>query len=314
MSTTNQLHVILGASGAIGMEIIKDLQHRGLPFRAVERTKNIEGIDTFHADISHIDELKKAVDGATHVYNCVGLKYDTKFWQDNWPTIIDNLIEAVGEIDAALVQFDNIYMYGPAPLENPITEKHPRNPSSNKGKVRLLLEQKLLTAFESGKLRGLIARAGDFYGPGANLSMLYASVLDRMLAGKVPQWLANPDIIHTYTYTPDAARGCVQLGLDESSYGQVWHLPTSKDILTSREVISMFQKYLQVEEKIQVLPRFMLHILGLFIPILRELKEMIYQFDNPYVFDSTKFETKYPDFKITSYQEGVKAMVDFYKK
>jgi nucleoside-diphosphate-sugar epimerase len=314
MSNTNQLHVILGASGAIGTEIIKDLQHRGLPFRVVERTKNIEGIDTVHADISHIDELKEAIKGATHVYNCVGVQYDTNIWREVWPTIIDNLIEAVSEIDAVLIHFDNIYMYGPVPLQNPITEEHPRNPSSNKGKVRLLLEQKLLTAFESGKLRGVIARAGDFYGPKANLSMLYASVLDRMLVGKAPQWLANPDIVHTYTYTPDAARGCVVLGLDPSSYGQIWHLPTSKEVLTSRQIIAKFQKYVHAEEKIQVLPRVMFHILGLFVPILRELKEMIYQFDSPYVFDSTKFETKYPDFKVTSYQDGVKTMVDFYKK
>lgn len=314
MTNIPQLHVILGASGAIGTEIIKDLQARSLPFRVVERTKNISGIETTHADISRIDELKKAIEGATHVYNCVGLKYDTELWKSQWPEIIDNLIEAVSEIDAVLIHFDNIYMYGPSPLQNPITEKHPREPISEKGKVRLVLEQKLLEAFSSSKLRGVIARSGDFYGPGANLSMLYSSVLERALVGKVPQFLSNPDVDHTYTYTPDAARGCVVLGLDPTSYGQVWHLPTTKEILTSRKIISIIQKELGQEEKIQVLPRFALNILGLFVPILRELKEMLYQFDNPYVFDSTKFETKYQDFKVTNYQEGVKTTVNYYKK
>jgi nucleoside-diphosphate-sugar epimerase len=314
MINSNQLHVILGASGAIGMEIIKDLQSKNLPFRAVERSKTIPHIETVHADITKIDELKKALIGATHVYCCVGVKYDTKKWQQVWPTIIDNLIEACSEVDATLVMFDNIYMYGPSPLENPITELHPRNPISNKGKVRLELEEKLLSAFESGNLKGLIARAADFYGPGATLSMLYNSVLDRMLVGKTPQWLANPDLLHTYTYTPDAARGCVTLALDESSYRQVWHLPTSKEILTSKQIIAIFQKKLGMSEQVQVMPRLMYNILALFIPILKELKEMLYQFDNPYVFDSSKFEAKYPNFKITSYQEGVNAMVDFYQK
>jgi nucleoside-diphosphate-sugar epimerase len=314
MTNSNQLHVILGASGAIGMEIIKELQSKNLPFRAVERSKTIPNIETTHADISKIDELKKALVGATHVYSCVGVKYDTKIWQQVWPQITDNLIEACSEINATLVFFDNIYLYGPTPLEIPITEHHPRNPPSNKGTVRLSLEKKLMTAFESGKLKGLIARAGDFYGPGAKLSMLYNSVLDRMLVGKNPQWLANPDLLHTYTYTPDAARACVTLALDESSYGQVWHLPTSDELLTSRQIIAIFQKKLGMSENIQVMPRFMFNVLTLFIPILKELKEMMYQFDNDYVFDSSKFEAKYPNFKTTSYQEGVNSMVDFYKK
>jgi nucleoside-diphosphate-sugar epimerase len=314
MTNSNQLHVILGASGAIGTEIIKDLQSKNLPFRAVERSKSIPLIETVHADISNIEGLKKALIGATHVYCCVGVKYDTKIWQQVWPMIIDNLIEVCAEKNAALIFFDNIYAYGPSPLENPITELHPRSPTSSKGKVRLELEEKLLSAFESGKLKGLIARAADFYGPGATLSMLYNSVLDRMLVGKNPQWLANPDLPHTYTFTPDAARGCVELALDQSSYGQVWHLPTSKEILTSRQIISIFQKKLAMPEQIQVMPRLMYQILALFIPILKELKEMLYQFDNPYIFDSSKFEANYPNFKITSYQEGVNAMVDFYKK
>jgi nucleoside-diphosphate-sugar epimerase len=314
MINSNQLHVILGASGAIGTQIIKDLQSKNIPFRAVERSKTIPLIETVHADISNIEELKKALIGATHVYCCVGVKYDTKTWQQVWPMIIDNVIEVCAEKNAALIFFDNIYAYGPSLLENPITELHPRNPTSNKGKVRLELEEKLLSAFESGKLKGLIARAGDFYGPGAKLSMLYNSVLDRMLMGKNPQWLANPDLLHTYTYTPDAARGCVTLALDVSSYGQVWHLPTSKEILTSRQIIAIFQKKLGMSEQVQVMPRLMYNILAIFIPILKELKEMLYQFDNDYVFDSSKFEAKYPNFKITSYQEGVNAMADFYKK
>jgi nucleoside-diphosphate-sugar epimerase len=306
---TNQLHVVLGASGAIGREIIKELKLRGIPYKAVERAKDIEGETTVHADASNIVQLKSVLTGATHVYCTVGLKYETEIWKEKWPIIADNLIEACSEVKAKLIFLDNIYMYGPSPLLNPITEDHPRLPSSKKGQIRLQVEQKLLSAFTRGVVTGVIARSADFYGPDVKQSMLYSTVLFNLTQNKPPQWLANPDIKHTYTFTPDAGKACVILALDENANNQVWHLPTSTEVFSSRQLINMIQNEIGTSFPIQVLPRWSFGILGIFVPILRELKEMLYQLDEPYIFSSHKFAMKYPNFKVTNYAEGIKEVV-----
>jgi len=161
-------------------------------------------------------------------------------------------------------------------------------------------------------LTALIARSADFYGPDNKNSALTIMVADNLMKGKKAQAFGNIDKVHTYTYTPDAAKATALLGNTPDAYNQVWHLPTTGERLTNRQWIQLIAGELKVEPKIQSVPRWMLYLLGLFIPMMKEFPEMLYQYENDYIFDSGKFEKRF-GLKATAPADGIKTLIDSLK-
>jgi nucleoside-diphosphate-sugar epimerase len=222
---------------------------------------------------------------------------------------MENVLNACARNKAKLVFFDNIYMYDPGYLGH-LTEDTPVNPSSKKGKVRAQLVKMVNQAVEKGKLEALIARSADFYGPGnKDVSVLIETVFKPLSQGKKANWLGSVQKLHSYTYTPDAGKATALLGNTKSAFNQVWHLPTASPPMTGKDWISEIAKTLNVKPKVQVAPKFMVRIMGIFIPVMREFVEMIYQYENDYFFDSSKFENTF-NFKPTPYAEGIQKVVD----
>jgi nucleoside-diphosphate-sugar epimerase len=220
-----------------------------------------------------------------------------------------NVIKACKQHNTKLVFFDNIYMYDKNSL-NPITEDAPINPPSEKGKVRAEIAEMLLNEIKSGNLKALIARCADFYGPNIkNTSLLTETVFKNLSQGKKANWLGSVKFKHTFTYTPDAGKATALLGNTDSAYGEVWHLPTAPNPFTGEEWIKNIAEELGVEARYQVAPKFLVRIIGLFQPIMKEIVDMMYQYDRDYVFDSSKFEKRF-EFTPTSYTEGIKNIVD----
>jgi len=257
----------------------------------------------------NLEETIRATKGATHVYLSVGITYNAKIWAEQWPIIMSNVIKACEDANAVLIFLDNVYMYGQAPLKVPFDENHPQNPSSKKGAIRKQIADFLMDAHKSGRIKTVIGRSADFFGPSAVNSTLYISFLERMLVGKAPQILGKIDVKHTFAYTADIGRALVALATDETTYGQAWHLPVYEP-LTMIEITEKFNKSLGTNLKATMMPRPMLGLLALFIPIVKEVKEMLYQFDNPYVMDFEKFKKHFPDFVMTPMDEGIKGMID----
>jgi len=307
------LHTVLGASGAVGRAVIGELQQRKLPLRAVERHGGLEGVDTILADLLNKDQARRAVAGSSHVYLCVGLPYRAAVWQRDWPQLMDNVLQACRETGARLIFLDNVYMYGPTPLQVPFEETHPQEPPTAKGRARKETADLLLQASARGEVQALIGRSADFYGPGAVNSPFYISMLQRMLAGKAPQSIYPPDVPHTYAFTPDIGRALVTLALEEDCYGQVWHLPAGEPIPVS-QISALLNKALGTSYKTTYLSGFMVRLLGLFIPGLKEVAAMLYQFREPYVMSFEKFRGRFPDFRLTGYEEGVGSMVDSFRR
>jgi nucleoside-diphosphate-sugar epimerase len=189
-----------------------------------------------------------------------------------------------------------------------MTEESAINPPSKKGMVRKEIADMLLNEVKLGKLTALIARSADFYGPGNDKSMLNETVYKNIKKGKKPNWFINANLKHSFTYTPDAAKATALLGNTPDAYNQVWHLPTDQNPLTVKEIIGLFTKEMNVENKVSLLPMWLLKLLGLFMPLMREMPEMMYQYDRDYFFDSSKFNRRF-QFPTTSYQEGVKQIV-----
>lgn len=307
-----ELHVVLGGSGAIGQAVIKALQDKNKTVLVVERSKIVEGAETILANLLNEADTEKAVKGASHVYICVGLPYSSDVWQRDWPKLMQSVINACAANNAKLIFFDNIYMYGPAPLSVPFDERSEQQPSTHKGRTRKATSDLLLSAHESGKVKALIGRSADFYGPNAVNSPFYISFLERIIKNKNPQVLGKKGVLHTYAYSLDNGRALVELALDDSAYGQVWHLSVGEPI-TIDDALTIINSVMHSSFKASYLPRPLLGLLSLFIPPIKEVKEMLYQFDNPYIMSDKKFRTNYPNFQTTSYEKGFKAMIDSFK-
>ena len=165
----------------------------------------------------------------------------------------------------------------------------------------------VLDRISEGKLSAIIARSADFYGIGNNI-MLMEVVYKRLAADKKAQWLYTAKTKHSFTYTPDAGLATAMLGNTPDAYNQVWNLPTDRNSLTGEEWISLFAKEMGKPEKFQLMPAWLVKAASLFVPLFAELYEMRYQFDRDFFLDSTKFEKRF-NFKPTTYQDGVKAIV-----
>jgi len=304
------MQTILGAGGAAGTELVKALLKYTDDIRLVSRNpkKIHESDELFKADLTNLEDVSRAVEGSEVVYLMVGLRYQLKVWQKKWPLVMKNTIDACKEHKAKLVFFDNIYMYDGSNL-NPITEELPINPPSKKGEVRARIAQMIWDAVEKGEIEALIARAADFYGPGIkDVSVITEVAFNPLSEGKKANWLGNPDCKHSYTYTPDAGKATALLGNTPEAYGEVWHMPTAGNPPTGKEWMEMIAKELGKEPKYRVVGKFMLRIMGLFTPAIRELIEMMYQYDRDYVFNSDKFEKRF-NFKPTPYLDGIREVV-----
>lgn len=303
---------ILGAGGAIGKELFKELVGGGEAIRLVSRNpKPVPGAaETVAADLARFDDALRAVSGSRVAFLVAGLKYDVRVWRDLWPRIMRNCIEAAKRANAKLVFFDNVYMYGK--VEGLMTEATPFQPCSKKGEIRAEIATTLLDEMKSGNLTALIARCADFYGPGARTGIPNVLMFDKFAKGAKANWLVSDTVKHSFTFTPDAARSLILLTESESSWNQTWHLPTAPDPPTGKEFMELVAHAFGVRPKYRVLTRRMLWIAGWFDTTIRELDEMLYQYEFDYVFDSTKFANAFR-LDPTSYSEGVQRTADSYR-
>ncbi len=308
------MHTLLGGNGTIGSVLAKELSKYTNKIRLVSRNpKKVNSTDElFSADLSDVTQFDKAIEGSEVVYLLVGFDYSIKVWREKWPRLMRAAIDACSKHKAKLVFFDNVYLYDVNEIGH-MTENSKHNPPSEKGKVRKQIADMMLDAIKDGKLHGLIARSADFYGPDNDKSFLIEVVYKNMLKGKSSNWFVDATKKHSFTYTPDAARALALLANTADAFDQVWHLPTDKNTLTGKEWIEIFAKEMQASAKYSVLPIWMLKLLGIFIPFMREMPEMMYQYDRSYFFDSSKFDKRF-DFKTTTYQDGVKEIVEMGKR
>jgi nucleoside-diphosphate-sugar epimerase len=303
------MQTILGAGGAIGIELAKSLKAYTTDIRLVSRNpKKVNDSDILYpADLTKKDQVLQAVKDSEIVYLTVGLEYKTKVWKETWPVLMQNVINACILHKSKLVFFDNVYMIGGDNVKH-ITEDSPFSPVSKKGEIRAALDKMILQEIDKGKLNAIIARSADFYGPIGGNSVLSELVYKNFKKGKKAQWLANARVVHSFTYTPDAGKGTALLGNTSDAYNQIWNLPTDKSKLTGEDWIKLFAAEMGVQARYQVISPWLIKLLGLFVPIMKELSEMLYQYDRDYFFDSSKFEKRF-NFRATPPAEGVRTTV-----
>ncbi len=288
MTQNNELHVVLGASGGLGNAVVHELVAQGKSVRAVNRSGRAdvpEGVEMVKGDMTDPASLHTVCKGASVVYHCANVPYS------QWPALLmpmmDAAIEGAAAAGARLVFGDNLYMYGP--VSQPMTEDLPNNATTPKGKLRAQLAERLMQAHHAGKLEAAIGRASDFFGPGVTNALMGERVFRPLLAGKTFDIIGNPDMPHTYSYTPDAARGLITLGTRDEAPGQIWHLPAA-ETLTTRQFLQLAAEEAGAPLKFRAAPSWLIRVLGWFNPMMRDINEVSYQFDRPFVLDHSKFE------------------------
>jgi len=304
------MQTILGANGIIAQELSKHLPKYTDRIRQVSRRpKKVNDTDeVMSADLLDYEQTEKAIAGSEIVYLLAGLQYNIKTWQEQWPRLMKNVIDGCRKHNSKLVFFDNVYSYGY--VNGIMTEETPYNPSSKKGEVRVKTATMLMDEVKAGNLTAMIVRGADFYGPNATLGIANVTITDKLKKKEGAQWFGNSKKVHTFTYTPDAGKSIALLGNTSSAYNQVWHALTSKEKITAEQFVRMASEQLGNPYKIMTLPKFGLRIIGLFVPVMREFVEMMYQYENDYIFDSSKFEKAF-NMQATSYKEGIAATLKY---
>jgi nucleoside-diphosphate-sugar epimerase len=290
MNNTNEaLHVVLGA-GQIGTRLAQRLHEQGLRVRTVRRSSApvAAGIELLAGNIMDLAFAEQALAGASVVYDCMNPSYHK--WPEQLLPIARGALHGASKAGAALVALDCLYMYGrPA---GAMREDSPLTPCSKKGALRVALAEERFAAHRRGDVRVAVARASDFFGPDLPLSAFSDRFYQRVFAGKAAECMGDPDQPHSYTYAEDVSRALAILGSDERSFGQVWHLPTSP-AETTRQLNTRMGRALGLDIQTMQVPKWLVRGVGLFQPMMRELAEMMYQWDVPYVLDDTKFRTTF---------------------
>ena len=305
------MQTILGASGQIGRELALLLKRdftRDIRLVSRRPQKINESDELVSADLINAEQTSKAVEGSEIVYLTAGLPMDTQLWVEQWPIIMRNVIDACAAHDAKLVYFDNTYMY--PQTDEPQTEDSPFEPHGAKGKVRGEITKTLLDAMEQGRVQAMICRAPEFYGPGKTQSITNSTVIDNLLAGKSAKVFLRDDVLRTLIYTPDASRAMALLGNTPDAYGQTWHLPCDDNRLTYRQFIELAADIFGVDANYTVLKHWQLWLAGLFNKTVRGAAELLPRYKADNIFVSEKFKSRFPDFKITTFQQGLSTIFD----
>lgn len=308
-----QTHTILGAGGNIGNGLADKLSEFPTNVRLVSRNpKALTGKEALvKANLLRAAEVDDAVKGSDICYLVAGITYKAAIWERDWPVIMKNVIAACKTHGCRLVFFDNMYAYDPNAV-GLLTEDSPIRPKSRKGRVRAEIARLIMEEIERGQLTAMIVRAADFYGPGARLSMVHETIINRMIAGKSPQWMYNRNKKHSFTYIPDAVSATASLAQQADSWNQIWHLPTAKSYPSAQEIASIIGTKLDKKDSLQVLPGWVVSVLAIFIPLMKEIKELRYQLKEDYCFDSSKIESAY-GLMPTSIETGLQACIDHWK-
>lgn len=291
MST--ELHVVFGA-GQVGSPLARLLLNAGKRVRIAKRSAAgvPTGTEVVQGDATDATFCRQAAQGAAAVYHCMNPPYDARLWADLVPRWMDNLIAAAGRAGARLIVLDNVYMLG-RPNGRPLDEDTLPNPCSRKGEIRERAARGLFEAHRRGDVRATSGRASDYYGPGGTLTHLGDQFWRPVLAGKSARVLVDPDAVHTYHYLLDVAAGLMTLGCAQAdAYGRPWMLPCTP-AETMRELAARFSLKLGREIRLARLPRWVVRAIGVVVPLLREVDEMQYQWDEPFVISDRRFRERF---------------------
>ncbi len=311
--------IVLGAGSGIGAAVTRALAAKNIPVRAISRNcrraiSQDGKVEFYPADVLQKDEIIAACRDAKIIYYCANAPYHQ--WAELLPIMLENVIAAAAHANAKLILADNLYMYPPS--TDPLVETLPYAPITQKGKIRVKLSEKIMTAHQQGSIRAAIGRAPDYYGPSAlNSLIINTRTMNALRNHKALPWIVSADQPHAIIYVDDFAEGLLILSQQEKALGEIWNIP-SPQAITGRQFLTILQEEYDAQigapprshsVKIQVFAPWMLLATGMFDPIVREIYEMRYEFDRPYLVDATKFLQAFGNFTSTPHRLAIRQTI-----
>lgn len=309
----SEKNVVFG-SGPLGLAVMDILVARGRQVTLVNRAGRVgetvpEEVRLVRGDATDPDQVSNLCHDADVVFHCAQPPYH--LWPERFPPITRGIMEGVSRTNARLVFADNLYMYGPIEGET-IHEALPYAATGPKGKTRAQMAQMLLNAHQAGRLQVTIGRASDFFGPRVLGSVIGETFFDPALSGKTVNVIGNPDMPHTYTYIRDFARSLVTLSENQEAYGRAWHVPNAP-AMTTRHFADLVASEIDQPVKLRSAGRLTMTLLGLFVPELREMKELMYEFEDPFIVNHSDFEATFGN-GVTHHQEAISETISWYQQ
>lgn len=309
----NKKNIIFG-TGPLGLWVAKALAEEGNQVTLVNRKGKVaqelpDKMQIVAGDATDSTSVYRICMEADAVFHCAMPPYTE--WPDQFPPLTKGILEGVSKAGAKLIYGDNLYMYGDTE-GRPITENLPYMATGLKGKVRAEMAEMLLNAHKKGVVQVVIGRGSDFYGPQVVNSTFGEMFFKAALSGKPSNLLGNIDLPHTYTYIKDFANALVKLSENDRALGQVWHVPNASTI-TTRQLVGLVEKEIGQPIKVRTAGRLMVTLLGLFNPMMKEIKEMMYEWEQPYIVEHNKFEDTFGA-DTTPHEVAIKETVEWYRQ
>jgi nucleoside-diphosphate-sugar epimerase len=304
-------NVVLGA-GPVGASIARQLAAAGESVRVVTRSGRdigIAGVTSLGADMTDPAAVRLATEGARTVYFAAAPAYTN--WPKGFPPLVEGVLGGLKGSGIRLAVVDNLYAYGP-PHDAPIREDLPYAATNRKGTARARAAERFMAAHAAGDVQVTIARASDDFGPGAVESAVGGRFFGPIVAGKAASVFGDPDALHSVTYVPDFARTLIELALHDEAFGQAWHVPTVPAVSIRRFSEMVGEAAGTGTPKLSRLSLPMLLLAGLFVPAARETVEMLYEFEEPFVLDSSKCEKAF-GLAATPFEQSIPATVAWWQ-
>jgi nucleoside-diphosphate-sugar epimerase len=306
-------YVILG-TGQLGLAIMDELIAEGQPAKLVNRSGVVheslpETVTVIAADANDPDQVSDVCAGAETVFFCAQPPYNK--WPELFPPLAGAVIEGVSRTGAKLVFGSNVYLYGPTHGQ-PLHEGLPYAAQTRKGRARAQVANMLLDAHRQGKIEVVIGRASDFYGPRVVDSMAGEMLFADALAGKTVNLAGDIDQPHTLTYIRDFARALITLSGQDQAYGQAWHVPSAETI-TTRQFVELVENEIGRPVQVRTAGKTMMRVIGLFNPEVREIVELMYEFEEPFIIDHSRFVSAFGN-GVTPHAAAIKETVSWYQE
>jgi len=306
------LHVVLG-TGAIGRAAANELLRRGGGVRLVNRSGAMAeapvGVELRAADLYDPAQVRALTKAAQVVYQCAQPKQNQ--WPEKFPALQDSILAGLSGGSAKLVIVENLYMFGDT-AGKPITEEMPHAAHTRKGRTRAAMSDSALRAHRDGKVRVTIGRGSDYFGPWGTNSTMGARVFCPLFGGKPAQVIGRVDLAHTHTYVDDYGKALVMLGERDEADGQAWNIPNDMPEITQGDLVRLFCQEASLKPRLSPMGRSMLRLGGLFIPEARETVEMMYEFEQPFIVDSSRFEQTF-GMRATPMREALRETAAWYR-
>lgn len=310
----SSLFAVIGGTGFAGAATVNAFVERGHRVRVISRHVKADvraKVETTAADATDVAALTKALEGVHAAVLCA--RPDYWRWPQELVPMFQRAIDAASRTGTRLVLCDNLYAYGVP--DGPLTESSPLRPHGPKGRARKAGAELLMRAHEQGQVQVAIGRAADFYGPGIdypNLKLLFGNAVE----GKTVRLLGSGEALHSVSFIKDVGHALVTLTENDSAFGDVWHLPVAPP-MPEKELVRRIVDLAGTGATIASTPAWAVHalfkVMGLFSPMMRELPEVQYQHELPFVVDDSRFVKAFGQ-RATPMDEAVLETLAFWRE